>query len=93
MEPTTFREVEYEHGCRCACCGLLFEEGDELVYREIGDGFVMPTCWLCERDRVGLPAVGDVVLCADGSAKVSTAPAKMETLASGPLDNLIRRLR
>lgn len=38
----------YPHGVRCACCSVLFEEGDQVIYREVGGQFVTPTCIACK---------------------------------------------
>jgi hypothetical protein len=70
-----FDPVEYPHGCRCACCGELFEAGDAIVDREVADNWSTPTCERCACSDQ--PLVADhpfngnrtPILCADGRVR------------------------
>ena len=47
----TFDPAEYPHGCRCACCGEKFVEGDAIHDRLVAPNVTTPTHLRC----VGLP--------------------------------------
>lgn len=42
-----FDPAEYPHGCRCACCRRLFEDGDTMIDREVAEDWFTPTCKTC----------------------------------------------
>lgn len=77
MSVREFSGVDYEHGCRCACCHRLFEDGDEMHDRLVdewgGTPVTTPTCMRCAATNRPLgadhpcgPDVDRLTLCADG---------------------------